>query len=122
MRLRWEEIGRNILDDHNDKAGKVNPTQFVDKILSNYMNIDFIHILFPNILHISRNIMDTLFSTIKHVFPPDGLDYSSEFKLLNQMYRGYRDIIDHWDTFYPAGSHTCVMKTWSTTYMRSRKL
>jgi len=102
-RSRWEEIDRNILDDHNDKAGKVNPKQFVDKMLSNYMNIGFIHMLFPNalILHISRNPMDTLFSTFKHDFPPGGLDYSSEFKSLNQMYRGYRDIIDHWDTVLP---------------------
>lgn len=100
---RWEEIDRNTREEHNDEAEKISPKQFVDKMLTNYMNVGFIHMLFPNalILHTSRDPMDTLFSAFKHNFSPGGLDYASEFKSLNQMYRGYRDMINHWDTVLP---------------------
>jgi hypothetical protein len=41
-------------------------------MLTNYMNVGFIHLLFPNalILHVAREPMDTIFSAFKHDFPP----------------------------------------------------
>ena len=80
------------------------PKHFVDKMLGNAMNIGFIHLLFPKavILHVAREPMDTLFSAYKHDFPASGLyTYSSDFKSLAHMYRGYRDIMDHWDRVLP---------------------
>lgn len=108
-RERWEEINRTIgADDNDDDKTISNPKRFADKMLGNYMNVGFIHLLFPNalILHTSRNPMDTLYSTFKHEFPTalDGsanLDSTYDFNSLNELYRGYRDIIDHWDTVLP---------------------
>jgi len=101
---RWEEIDRNT-DAEDSDTNKTNeyPKRFADKMLSNYLNVGFIQMLFPNalILHTSRDPMDTLFSAFKHDFPAGSLDHTSDFKSLNQMYRGYRDIIDHWDTVLP---------------------
>ena len=102
IREKWEEIDRNTAkeddalypqcDEYNDKqeCEIAVPKRFTDKMLHNYMNVGFIHLLFPNalILHTSRNPMDTLFSAFKYDFPPGSLDYTSDFKSLNQMYRG----------------------------------
>lgn len=114
-RERWEEIDRNTANEHDhiqphcdanqdkERCKNVYPKRFADKMLHNYMNVGFIHLLFPNslILHTSRNPMDTLFSAFKYDFPPGSLDHTSDFKSLSHMYRGYRDIIDHWDRVLP---------------------
>jgi len=98
---RWLELERN--SQREIEIGSSQPKRFVDKMLTNYMNIGFIHMLFPKalILHISREPMDVLFSCFKHDFPPGNLDYTSEFKSLAQIYRNYRDIMDHWDEELP---------------------
>ena len=103
---RWREIQEAHFDtdlDTNDNSTaddssddndttKDNPQYFVDKMLSNYLNIGFIHLLFPDalILHVAREPMDTLFSAFKHEFPPGPFDHTSEFKSLAHMYLGYR--------------------------------
>ena len=96
---RWAELQLNSDSGEAD----IQPQRFVDKMLTNYLNIGFIHMLYPDalILHIAREPMDTVFSAYKHEFPPGSLDYTSEFESLAQMYRGYRDIMDHWDEHLP---------------------
>jgi len=108
MRERWKKIERQSesLDDSSgnfDSLAFNNPERFVDKMLTNYKNVGFIHMLFPNalIFHVSREPMDTLFSAYKHDFPPGSIDYTSEIKSLAHMYCGYRDIMDHWDRVLP---------------------
>lgn len=55
MQMRWESL-ENDLDRESTSA----PKRFVDKMLTNYMNVGFIHMLFPNalILHVAREPMD----------------------------------------------------------------
>jgi len=104
MKSRWEVINANMHDDDDEEVSKKEyPTRFADKMLTNYMNIGFIHLLFPNalILHVAREPMDTIFSAFKHDFPPGGLDYTSEFAGLAQLYDSYRDVMEHWDTVLP---------------------
>ena len=100
MRQRWKVIESNTsFEDHAPS----NPERFADKMLTNYFNVGFIHMLFPNalILHVAREPMDTIFSAFKHEFPPGGLDYTSAFSSLAQMYHSYRDVMEHWDTVLP---------------------
>lgn len=107
---RWLDIERQSTTDETDESlhsqqkhePKV-PMHFIDKMLTNYANIGFIHLLFPNalILHIFREPMDTLFSCYKHEFPPGNLDYTSDFHSLSHMYKNYRDIMTHWETVLP---------------------
>jgi tetratricopeptide (TPR) repeat protein len=100
MRQRWKVIESNTSFEDNAHA---NPERFADKMLTNYFNVGFIHMLFPNalILHVAREPMDTVFSAFKHEFPPGGLDYTSEFSSLAQMYHSYRDVMEHWDKVLP---------------------
>lgn len=106
MRKRWEIIDANTHSEDEDSPGggrAHDPTRFVDKMLTNYMNVGFIHLLFPNalILHVAREPMDSIFSAFKHDFPPGGLDYTSEFVGLARLYHGYRDVMEHWDSVLP---------------------
>ena len=108
MKSRWEMIDANMHKEHDEdgsasKEDRPYPLRFADKMLTNYMNVGFIHLLFPNalILHVAREPMDSIFSAFKHDFPPGGLDYTSEFAGLAQLYHGYREVMDHWDEVLP---------------------
>ena len=72
-------------------------------MLTNYYNVGFIHLLYPNalILHVAREPMDTIFSAYKHEFPPGTLDYTSDFEALAELYHAYRDLMEHWDHVLP---------------------
>ena len=98
MRERWEMgFSGDRIDDQPD------PVRFADKMLTNYYNVGFIHMLFPDalILHVVREPMDTIFSAYKHEFPQGTLDYTSDFPSLAELYHGYRDLMDHWDKELP---------------------
>ena len=115
MKQRWEVIEANTAKPMGDEAGTESPQpqRFVDKMLNNYYNIGFIHMLFPRalILHVIREPMDTIFSAYKHEFPPGTLDYTSDFKSLAELYHSYRDLMDHWDKELPGRvTHVSTLK------------
>jgi len=99
MSSRWKKI------QNSDKEFFENKTalRFTDKMLTNYMNVGFIHMLFPDalILHVVRDPMDSIFSAYKHDFPPGTLDYSCQFPSLAELYNSYRSIMDHWEEVLP---------------------
>lgn len=45
--------------------------------------------------------MDTVFSAFKHEFPSGTLDYTCDFHSLAELYRSYREIMEHWDNVLP---------------------
>ena len=99
---RWDLIRSGQKDSlQEEKSSK--PKRFADKMLSNYRNIGFIHLLFPNalILHVNREPMDTIFSSFKHDFSAGALDHTNDFEALAHTYRNYMDLIDHWDQVLP---------------------
>jgi len=95
MLQRWRMVA-SVDQDYS-------PSKMVDKMLTNYYNVGFIHMLFPNalILHVAREPMDTLLSAYKHEFPSGSLDYTSSFKSLAELYHSYRNLMDHWDKELP---------------------
>ena len=105
MKSRWEVIDANMnmhdednsSDDEDTKKERLYPSQFADKMLTNYMNVGFVHLLFPNalILHVARELMDSIFSAFKHDFRPGGLNYKSEFPGLARLYHSYRNVMEH---------------------------
>jgi hypothetical protein len=99
MGERWKMVSAS----EERASGRQQPVRFVDKMLTNYYNVGFIHMLFPNalILHVAREPMDTVFSAYKHEFPAGPLDYTSDFKSLAELYHGYRDLMEHWDRELP---------------------
>jgi tetratricopeptide (TPR) repeat protein len=102
MKRRWQELNKAIEVD-GDGEENTNPQRFVDKMLTNYNNVGFIHMLYPNalILHVYREPMDTLFSAYKHEFPGGNLDYTCQFEPLAELYSSYREIMEHWDAVLP---------------------
>jgi len=100
MRYRWKMVASA---DSNNLTPAADPKRFADKMLTNYNNVGFIHMLFPNalILHVIREPMDTIFSAYKHEFPSGPLDYTSDFEGLAEFYHAYRDLMDHWDRELP---------------------
>jgi Sulfotransferase family len=78
MKERWRIIEANTAKASEAEAYTEvsEPQRFVDKMLNNYYNVGFIHMLFPKalILHVIREPMDTIFSAYKHEFPPGTLD------------------------------------------------
>lgn len=99
MQGRW----RMMKKEEGQIANEDEPLRLVDKMLTNYYNVGFIHLLFPKalILHVVREPMDTIFSAYKHEFPPGGLDYTSSFESLAQLYHSYRELMIHWDQTLP---------------------
>lgn len=75
----------------------------VDKMLFNYRNIGFIHIVHPNslIIHVVRDPMDTLFSCFKTRFDDSGLEWALDVNDLVLQYALYLQILDHYRTLLP---------------------
>ena len=106
-----EEMADNVVADMHERWRAVDsssshqgpPARFVDKMLTNYMNIGLIQMLYPNalILHVIREPMDTIFSCFKHDFPADRLAYTGNSEALAELYNTYRDTMIHWDDVLP---------------------
>ena len=82
MHRRWERLRANT-----EGLDEAEPLRLVDKMLTNYYNVGFIHMLYPNalILHVMREPMDTIFSAFKHEFPSGSLEYTSDKTALTEM-------------------------------------
>jgi len=83
------------------REGKIK--RVVDKMLFNYKNIGFIHLVFPNavILHTVRDPLDTLLSCYKHKFDDSGLEWSLDVHHLVTVYTQYLEIMHHYRTVLP---------------------
>eukprot|EP01036_Dinobryon_divergens_P036186 gene36186-47054_t len=83
------------------RSGKVK--RVVDKMLFNYRNIGFIHLVFPNavIIHTIRDPLDTLLSCYKHKFDDGGLEWSLDPEHLVFEYVQYLEIMHHFRTVLP---------------------
>jgi Sulfotransferase family len=90
-------------EQQGEQVDEEKPRRFVDKMLTNYFNIGFIHMLYPKalILHVVREPMDTIFSAYKHEFPAGGLEYTSDMHALSELYLSYRQVMEHWDAVLP---------------------
>jgi len=91
----------------NTATGK-RVARIVDKMLFNYRNIGFIHLVFPNatIVHTERDPMDTLFSAFTQRFDDTGLAWANSLESLAEAYRIYRDLMAHWEKVLPGRIHT----------------
>ena len=85
-----KEIGDGV-----KQKGKIK--RVVDKMLFNYRNIGFIHMIFPNatIIHTVRDPMDTLLSCFTHKFDDMGLEWAFNAEALVKQYEQYLSIIAH---------------------------
>ena len=93
-----------------DKSWKTEPhrsgkdiLRVVDKMVFNYRNIGFIHMVFPRalIVHIVRDPMDTLLSCYRRKFDDNGLEWALDADELALNYAMYLDVMHHFRTALP---------------------
>ncbi|MEZ5946888.1 MAG: sulfotransferase [Hyphomonas sp.] len=77
---------------------------FTDKMPNNFMHIGLIHLILPNakIIDARRNPMDCCWSGYKQLFAR-GQDFTYGLEEIGRYYRGYVDLMDHWNAVLPRG-------------------
>lgn len=82
---------------------------FVDKQLSNWSAVGFIHLILPNakIIDARRHPMATGLSCYKQHFS-QGLDFTYDLADLGRYYKDYLRAMTHWDAVLPARMHRVI--------------
>jgi hypothetical protein len=72
-------------------------TRIVDKMVFNYRNIGFLHMVFPRalIVHMVRDPMDTLLSCYRRRFDDNGLEWALDAEDLALHYAMYLEVVHH---------------------------
>jgi len=101
--LNAEELtsfGREYLADtriHRQQA-----PFFIDKMPNNFRHIGLIKLILPNakIIDARRQPMACCFSGFKQLFA-EGQEFTYSLEDIGRYYRGYIDLMDHWDSVLP---------------------
>lgn len=88
-------------DAHN--MDTPHPLRIVDKMLTNYVNIGLIHLVFPRaiILHTVRDPLDTLFSCYANRFGDPSAAYTLHLQSLVSKYVHYLEVMQHFRSVLP---------------------
>lgn len=75
---------------------------FIDKMPNNFRHVGLIKLILPNakIIDARRNPMDCCFSGFKQLFA-EGQEFTYGLTEIGRYYRGYVDLMDHWDQVLP---------------------
>ena len=76
----------------------------IDKSPFNFWWLGFIKILFPNakIIHLNRNLKDTVFSIYRNLFGTRKMDWSYNQKNIIDYIKIYREIMNFWKKKFPS--------------------
>lgn len=96
----FEKFGDQYLD--NTQCHRKSAPFFIDKMPNNFMHIGFIHAILPNakIIDARRDPMACCFSGFKQLFA-DGQEFTYSLEDLGAYYRGYVELMAHWDAVLP---------------------
>ena len=77
---------------------------FTDKMPNNFRHIGLIHLILPNakIIDARRAPMDCCWSGYKQLFA-EGQEFTYGLEEIGHYYRGYVELMDHWDAVLPEG-------------------
>ena len=77
---------------------------FTDKMPNNFRHIGLIHLILPKakIIDARRNPMDCCWSGFKQLFA-EGQEFTYSLDDIGNYYRGYVDLMDHWNSVLPNG-------------------
>jgi len=80
--------------------------RFVDKMLSNFLHVGLIQLMFPAaaIIDVRRHPMGCCFSCYKQLFGP-GLNFTYDLTELGRYYRDYARLMQHFDVVLPRRVH-----------------
>lgn len=103
--LSAEELTKLGLDYiENTQSHRAGAPLFTDKMPNNFRHIGLIHLILPNakIIDARRDPMDCCWSEFKQLFA-EGQEFTYGLEEIGHYYRGYVDLMDHWDTVLPEG-------------------
>ncbi|MEO1042761.1 MAG: sulfotransferase [Pseudomonadota bacterium] len=94
------QFGEAFLKDTAVHRG--NAPRFTDKMPNNFRHIGLIRMMLPQakIIDARRNPFDCCFSGFKQLFA-EGQEFSYSLSDLGRYYRGYVDLMAHWDHVFP---------------------
>jgi uncharacterized protein Usg len=83
--------------------------RFLDKMPNNFVHIGLIHLMFPGavFIDVSRHPLDTCLSVFKQRFAV-GQQFSYALDDIANYYRGYRQLMAHWNKMLPGEIHTLI--------------
>ena len=83
--------------------------RFLDKMPNNFVHIGLIHLMFPEavFVDVSRHPLDTCLSVFKQRFAI-GQQFSYALEDIANYYRGYRQLMAHWNKMLPGKIHTLI--------------
>ncbi|WP_300378369.1 tetratricopeptide repeat-containing sulfotransferase family protein [Henriciella sp.] len=95
-----EALGRDYIE--NTAIHRQGAPFFTDKMPNNFRHIGLIHMILPNakIIDARREPMACCFSGFKQLFA-EGQEFSYSLEDIGHYYRGYVDLMDHWDNVLP---------------------
>ena len=98
-----------LANDYLRRVAQFNKTTYLtDKLLSNYLHVGLIHLIFPNatIINAQRNPIDVCYSCYKNMFHLSSVPYSYNLENLADKYCDYQRVIRHWHNVLPGKVHT----------------
>ena len=97
---KLQQFGEAYIEDTRIHRG--NAPYFIDKMPNNFRHIGLIHLILPNarIIDARRHAMACCFSGYKQLFA-EGQEFSYSLENIGRYYRGYIDLMDHWDRVLP---------------------
>lgn len=104
---QWQLLAQHYLRSLTANAGE--SARVTDKLLTNYLYVGLIHLLFPNakIINTRRNPVDTCLSGFTKLFKDD-MPHSYDMGELGRYYRRYDALMAHWEKVLPPGVMTVV--------------
>ena len=97
-----EALGRDYIE--NTRVHRGSAPFFTDKMPNNFRHIGLIHLILPNakIIDARRAPLDCCWSGYKQLFA-EGQEFTYGLDEIGQYYRGYVDLMAHWDEVLPEG-------------------
>ncbi|WND02021.1 sulfotransferase [Temperatibacter marinus] len=98
------ELGEKYIAD--TKQHRETAPFFTDKMPNNFRHIDLIKMILPNakIIDARRDALACCFSGFKQLFA-EGQEFSYSLESIGRYYRGYVELMDHFDTVMPGAIH-----------------
>lgn len=95
-------LGERYLED--TKIHRKGAAYFTDKMPNNFRHLGLIHLILPNakIIDARRAPLDCCWSAYKQLFA-EGQEFTYGLEDIGHYYRGYVDLMDHWESVLPSG-------------------
>ena len=94
------ELGEDYIE--NTRIHRQGASFFTDKMPNNFRHIGLIHLILPNakIIDARRAPLDCCWSGFKQLFA-EGQEFTYGLDEIGHYYRGYVDLMDHWNQVLP---------------------